>query len=270
MESRVYTAIIFVLVMLGGVYLSPYSFTALFAIITAICLWEFYNISIMQGKLRRIISLALGLAPYIIVAIFQLTSIDAKANSLIQLLLISLPIIFLFFLYEMTTASEKPFLNIATAILGIVYIGIPFTMLQWIALEKGYEPNIVCGLMLLNWTNDTAAYLVGSRIGKTLLLPRISPKKTWEGTIGGACFTLLTGFGLMFLMPQLAPVDWAILAVIVIVFGTLGDLVESMLKRSAQAKDSGKLLPGHGGILDRFDAFIFMLPFATLYLMWVR
>lgn len=270
MKSRVYTAIIFVLVMLGGVYISPFTFVALFGVIAGICLWEFYNISIMQGKPRRIISMALGLAPYVIVAVFQLTSIDAKANSLIQLLLVSLPIIFLFFLYEMTTASEKPFLNIATAILGIVYIGIPFTMLEWIALQHGYDPNIVCGLMLLNWTNDTAAYLVGSRMGKTLLLPRISPKKTWEGTLGGASFTLMTSAGLTILMPQLAAVDWAVLAVIVIVFGTLGDLVESMLKRSAHAKDSGKLLPGHGGILDRFDSFIFMLPFATLYLMLIR
>lgn len=270
MKSRIYTAVIFVLVMIGCVYISKYTFVLLFGVIAASCLWEFYNISLMQGLTRRIISMTLGMAPFIIVAIYQLTTIDAEAENLISILLMAFPVIFLFFLYEMTTKSEKPFLNIATTILGVVYVGIPFTMLEWIALDDGYYPNVVFGLMLLNWINDTAAYLSGSKIGKTPLLPRISPKKTWEGTLSGATWTLITCYGVIILMPDLRAVDWAVLAFIVIIFGTLGDLVESMLKRSAQAKDSGNFLPGHGGLLDRFDSFIFILPFASLYIMWIR
>ena len=271
MKSRIYTSIIFVLVMIGGIYISEYTFVLLFGVIAASCLWEFFNVSLLpSGKKRRLVSMILGMAPYTIVAIFQLTDIDAETDSLISILLLAFPVIFLFFLYEMTTRSEKPFLNVATVILGIVYIGIPFTMLEWIALDVGYYPNVVFGLILLNWINDTAAYLAGSKIGKTPLLPRISPKKTWEGTLSGATWTLITCFGVIILMPDLRPVDWAVLAFIVIIFGSLGDLVESMLKRSTQIKDSGSLLPGHGGLLDRFDSLIFILPFATMYIMWIR
>jgi phosphatidate cytidylyltransferase len=270
MKSRVYTSIVFVLVMIGGIYLSRYTFVLLFGVIAASCLWEFFNVSLMQGRVRKIIGMALGMTPYLIVALYQLTAIEAQTDSLISILLLSIPVTFLFFLYEMTTKSEKPFLNVATTILGIIYIGIPFTMLEWIALDVGYYPNVVFGLVLLNWINDTAAYLSGSKIGKTPLIPRISPKKTWEGTISGAKWTLITCFGVIILMPDLRPVDWAVLAFIVIIFGTLGDLVESMLKRSSDAKDSGSFLPGHGGLLDRFDSFIFILPFATIYIMWIR
>lgn len=270
MKNRVITAIFFVLIMLGGVYVSPFTFILLFGIIAGICLWEFYSIANVEGLLRRILSITLGMTTYTVVAIFQLTTIDAEVGSLVALLLLFFPLIFLFFLYEMSTASEKPFQNIAATTMGIVYIGIPFTLLEWIALDAGYRPNLVCGLLLLTWTNDTSAYLVGSRIGKTPLLPRISPKKTWEGTLSGAFFTLLTGVGLGFLFPELRFFEWLILAMIVLVFGSLGDLVESMLKRSVQIKDSGTLLPGHGGLLDRFDAFIFFLPFAAAYLLLIK
>ncbi len=270
MKSRVYTAIVFVLVMLAGVYISPLSFVLLFGVITATSLWEFYNIAQLKGVARRILSILLGMATYIIVAIYQLTTIDAEANSLILLLLLAFPLVFSFFLYEMFSASDKPFHNIAATVLGIVYIGVPFALLEWITLDNGYQPNLVCGLLLLNWTNDTAAYLFGSRIGKTPLLPRISPKKTWEGTLSGVGTTLLAGIGMGFLFNDLSHWHWIALALIVGVFGALGDLVESMFKRGVQIKDSGNLLPGHGGLLDRFDAFIFIIPFATLYLIWIR
>ncbi len=270
MRSRVHTAIIFVLTMLLSIYLSPYTFVLVFGIITAACLWEFYKIALMTGLTRRLISLVLGLTPYIIVAVYQLTTIDAETASLIAILLLFLPIIFLFFLYELFSASEKPFIHIASAVLGIIYIGIPFTLLEWIALDDGYQPNVVCGLLLLNWANDTAAYLFGSKIGKSPLLPRISPKKTWEGTLAGAGFTLLAGIGMGFLFNDLSHFNWMVLAIIVGVFGALGDLVESMFKRSVQIKDSGNLLPGHGGLLDRFDAFIFLLPFIAAYLLLIR
>ena len=107
-------------------------------------------------------------------------------------------------------------------------------------------------------------------MGRTPLLPRISPKKTWEGTVGGALITMLIGFALGGLLHDLEPVHWLVLAGIVSVFGSIGDLVESMLKRSVNLKDSGTLIPGHGGLLDRFDAFIFLLPYATAYILWIR
>jgi phosphatidate cytidylyltransferase len=267
MKRRVITSIFFVVAMLAGVYVSPYTFVGLFGFIAAVCLWEFYRIAMVNGAVRLALSILLGITPYVVVAIFQLTTIDAETDTLISILLLFLPVLFLFFLYELFSSSEKPFHHIAAVTLGILYVGIPFALLEWIALDRGYQPNIVCGLLLLNWANDTTAYLVGSRAGKQLLLPRISPKKTWEGTLSGMGVTLLSGVGAGWLFPQLSPTDWIMIAVIIGLFGSLGDLIESMFKRGVQMKDSGTLLPGHGGLLDRFDAFIFMLPFTTAYLL---
>ena len=122
----------------------------------------------------------------------------------------------------------------------------------------------------MNWVNDSGAYVVGSLIGKTPLYPRISPNKTWEGTLGGVFFCLVTGYIFSLYYTMLSTVDWMVLGAITAIFGSLGDLIESMLKRSVDKKDSGNLLPGHGGMLDRFDAFIFLLPFAAAYLYFAK
>jgi len=153
----------------------------------------------------------------------------------------------------------------------MVYIGTPFALVDFIAFDgEHFFANTVFGLLLLTWINDTAAYLVGSQIGKNKLFPRISPKKTWEGSIGGGVFTLILAASLSWLFEEQSMIEWIILGGIVIIFGSIGDLIESMLKRSYKVKDSGTLLPGHGGFLDRFDAFIFLVPFASAYLLWVR
>ena len=126
--------------------------------------------------------------------------------------------------------------------------------------------GIVLGFLLILWFNDTGAYFVGSLMGKHKLFERISPGKTWEGSAGGALFALLTAWGLSFVFHRLDVVQWLILALITIIAGTLGDLVESMLKRSLGIKDSGNILPGHGGMLDRFDAVLLSAPFVFVYL----
>jgi len=125
------------------------------------------------------------------------------------------------------------------------------------------------GILFLIWSSDSGAYVVGSLIGRTRLFERISPKKSWEGTIGGGLFSLLVAYILSRYFLEIRTDQWLTLAVIVIVAGILGDLIESMLKRSLQIKDSGSILPGHGGILDRFDALIFAVPFAWVYLQWI-
>jgi phosphatidate cytidylyltransferase len=126
--------------------------------------------------------------------------------------------------------------------------------------------GIVLGFFLLIWLNDTGAYFIGSLIGKHKLFERISPGKTWEGSAGGTLFALLTAWGLSYIFPQIDRTHWLILAIITVVTGTLGDLVESMLKRSLGIKDSGNILPGHGGMLDRFDAVLLSAPFVFVYL----
>lgn len=274
--QRLITAFFFVVIMLGGLYGGPYSFVLLFALITGLCLWEFLTLTLREidnqkDKIRLAIGLVLGLMPFAIVALHKLELINSSQDFILVSVLLFFPLTFLSFIYELFTASERPFANIAYLLLGMFYIGLPFAMLNFIAFEGDtFQANTVFGLLLLTWANDTGAYLVGSQIGKTPLLPRISPKKTWEGSIGGVAVTLGIAFLLSLWFTEHSASEWLVLGLIVAVFGSFGDLVESMLKRSQNIKDSGTILPGHGGLLDRFDAFIFLIPFATAYLLLIR
>jgi len=274
--TRVITAIVFVIVMLAGLYTNSYTYAILFTIISAACLWEYFIMTLpmtdpYNGK-RKIWGMLIGMLPYLITLSYQLKLFGASSSSIWIASLLFMPLLFFIFIYELSTRSEKPFEHIGAILLGFIYIGIPFAMLNFIAFyENSYHPNIILVMLLLTWTNDTAAYLIGSQIGKTPLLPRISPKKTWEGTTGGIVFTFVVALVLsIWPIFGLERLQFIILAAIIILFGSIGDLVESMLKRSSKVKDTGSLLPGHGGLLDRFDAFIFLIPFAAAYLLWIR
>lgn len=273
--QRAITALFFVGVMIGGLYGGRYSFVLLFAIITAMCLWEYFDMVLSRGNkrdsIRIFIGIAFGFTPFVLASILQLNLVQFDEQFIIVTSFLFFPFIFLAFIYELFSKSAAPFRNVAFIVLGMIYIGAPFALLDFIAFDDDqFNANIVFGLLALSWSNDTGAYLVGSFIGKTPLIPRISPKKTWEGTIGGFFITFLIAYFLFLIFGDLRLMDWMVLAGIVAVFGSIGDLIESMLKRSTGVKDSGGLLPGHGGVLDRFDAFIFLLPFAAAYLLWIR
>lgn len=274
LATRGLTAIVFVAVMLGGIFYSKYSFLILFGLITLLSLWEFYTLTFKNESndfLRKMYGVFIGIAPFLMAAFYH---VDGNFDPLIfvkEHFLIFLPFIFLFFIIELFTNSKSPFSNIGNIFLGLIYVGIPLTLLQFIAIDsQNYFPKIVLGLLLLTWTNDTGAYLVGSMIGKTKLFPRISPNKTWEGSLGGVAATFVMGWILSVYVTELTLYNWLTLAGLVAVFGSIGDLIESMLKRSLGVKDSGNIMPGHGGFLDRFDAFVFLLPFAASYLLWIR
>lgn len=287
------TSVVFVLAMLGGVFGGAKTFYLLFALITAGCLWEFMGLMFAaEGnhlRWRKIAGTVLGMLPFLLYGskMFGLflplpqgalahpylfvADMSGQASPILLAIVLLLLLVFLLLLLELFLHSEQPFANIGHYLTGVVYIGVPFTLL--IALSSGhdgYAPLRVFGLLLLTWTNDTGAYLVGSQIGKRPFFSRISPKKTWEGTLGGIVLT----FGVSLLLAQwikdFSTAEWLLLAACVAVFGTLGDLVESMLKRSIHIKDSGSLMPGHGGLLDRFDSFIFVLPFAWFFLMIIE
>lgn len=275
MKQRAITATIFVVVMLLGLYSGKQSFAALFGVITALCLWEFFDMVFEEGRrrdfVRKGMAIFFGVLPYVTVSLLHLNVLGFTANQLFIASFALLPMVFLCFIFELFSKSEHPFHNVALILLGMTYISAPFSMLNLIAFDGNYfSPNVVFGLLLLIWSNDSGAYVVGSQIGKHKLLQRISPKKTWEGFFGGVATTLLAAWGLSHFFKEISMLDWFALGVICSVFGTIGDLVESMLKRSFDTKDSGSLLPGHGGFLDRFDAFIFLIPFATAYLLWAR
>lgn len=171
----------------------------------------------------------------------------------------------------LTRGSEATTVKLNSALLSTFYLGIPLALLTWLSLLGGrFNPTPTVGLLVLIWTNDTFAFLVGKTFGKRRLIERLSPKKSLEGFLGGLAFAL-AGAWLFneYTASALGLTDWLVFAVIASFGGTLGDLFESSLKRIAGVKDSGKLLPGHGGILDRIDSLLFVIPLVWLYL-WIQ
>ncbi len=267
MRQRTITAILFAAVMLGGIYGGKYTFFALFTLVAAGCAWELGQLVFKEEErfvtLRKIICAVLTATLFVAFGGEVLNIFDLPLTPTIAIAMLLFPLLATF---ELFLEGKKPFPNLGTYFLAIFYLGLPLVLLALIACDEHYSPHRVFGLLLLVWTNDTGAYLLGSRFGKHKLLERISPKKTWEGTIGGAVFAVAAAWGLSFLLKDFTLPQWLALSLMAAIGSNLGDLVESMLKRSVGVKDSGTIFPGHGGFLDRFDAFIFCLPFFWLVL----
>lgn len=173
------------------------------------------------------------------------------------------------YISELYRKSANPFENIAYTILGLFYVAMPLALLHFASFHAGkFSYQIASGSFFLLWASDTGAYFSGKAFGKTKLFPRISPNKTWEGLAGGMLLSVSIAILLGNYYEDLAIWKWICLAVIIVITGTYGDLVESMLKRSLQIKDSGNLIPGHGGILDRFDGMLLAAPFIAFFLMF--
>ncbi len=276
MTTRILTAIVFVAVMLGGLYGGLYPFVALFILITALCLWEFIGMTLVAQnptniRHYKIAGTIMGVLPVLITAIYKLGITGDPFVFLKKATILSIPFVFLIFIRELFANTKEPFTNLAHLFLGMFYVGLPMSMLILVGIEGDtYLPNTIFGILLLTWANDSGAYLIGSKIGKTPLFPRISPNKTWEGSIGGAITTIAAGFLLSMVFPEQSRFNWLVIAGLTAVFGSIGDLIESMLKRSKGVKDSGSFLPGHGGFLDRFDAFIFVVPFVAAFLLYIE
>ena len=282
---RTGSAAVFVIVLLGCILWNYYSFSALFFIVSLWGLHEFYKLMEVNGnKPNRVVGFAIAILGYFVTFYIILFTSLYKNGIRPSQSIINLPII-LFLLgviicllspvIELFRNKEKPFENLAVTFFGIAYAVLPFALLNFsssanvyhgLFMGVEYKPLLVISIFLLIWSNDTFAYLVGSFIGKNKMYERISPGKTWEGTIGGAILTVASSFLIYKWFGILELHDWIIISAIVAVFGTLGDLVESMLKRSVGVKDSGNIMPGHGGILDRFDSLIMVAPFVFLYL----
>ena len=266
MKQRIITAIIFVIVMLIGIFGGSYTFGILVLLITGVSCMEFFKLAQYQGMkdFRQIFALLLGLSPVLISLYNRLISLDMPYQ-LADYAVWTIPAIFLFFLLELHHKDKDPIKNLGTVFLGYFYIGVPYMLLVLLAFWRGeYQPFLVIGLLLLVWLNDTGAYFAGSFLGKRLLAPNISPKKTWEGLAGGVLATLIVSQLLAYFIKDYSPKEWLIMGILCS-FGILGDLIESMLKRRASIKDSGHFMPGHGGMLDRFDAFAFVIPAIFVY-----
>lgn len=267
LQERVLTSVFFVIALLGSIYLSEFASSILFFVIILLSQREFYNFfKPTEIKPQKTIGIIAGLA------YFTISVLASQARINISSLLLIIPIVFTVFVVELYRNRAQPIPNIAYTILGVIYIAIPFTLLHEMAyfndfeFRNEYNYGLLMGYFFVLWANDTGAYFIGKNFGKHKLFERISPKKTWEGSFGGAFFGVLVGYLNSLLFPELNTITWIGLALIIVVFGSLGDLVESMFKRSMNLKDSGKLLPGHGGILDRFDGIFISAPFVFTYL----
>ncbi len=271
--TRTITGLSMVFILLLALFFSGWVFALIFLVITVVGLWEFYGIiasdlclpqkryGTMAGALLYIVTMLVCLVP-------GFSSINYLWISYIPFLL-PVPMFLFSFIIELYRNKPNPLVNVATTTFGFFYVAMPFSLLIFFnrpdVLQFWGLPVILTGYFSFTWMYDTVAYLFGKQFGKHRLFERISPKKSWEGTIAGAIVTLSSAIGLYFLVKELPLIDWLAMAAIVLVFGSLGDLAESLLKRSLNIKDSGTILPGHGGILDRFDTMLISAPFVFLY-----
>jgi phosphatidate cytidylyltransferase len=267
MLSRTITGAILVAVLIAAIIISPYSSVIIFTIIGLAGLHEFYGIYSKQGVEPQVIQgLVLGFS------LFVCNYILAAGFVKPQLLYIPVVIAMYIAINELFRQKAAPFNNIAITYFGVFYIAMPLSLFPYLGFRDNidlYNPHLILGFFILMWSYDTFAYLTGRTFGKHRLFERVSPKKSWEGAIGGLVISSAIAWLLSKFFVDLTSWQWVVTAVIIAVFGTFGDLIESMFKRSVDIKDSGSILPGHGGILDRFDAVFIAAPAVFLYLQFI-
>jgi phosphatidate cytidylyltransferase len=270
---RTLTGAWIVIFVMGGFWLHPVSFFITGLILLIGTQYEYY-VMIRNAGIRP------QLVPGILTSATAYVLSTMIASGLIPktYFLVLIPMMSIIMIIELYRRQEKPFDSLAHTFFSILYTAVPFSMFPFSAFSRTglhsllphikiiFSPGIIIGFFILIWANDTGAYLTGISFGRHRLMERISPKKTWEGFIGGIMIASLVAW---FLADWLGVVDklhWIVIAVIVSVAGTYGDLIESMLKRSTGVKDSGRILPGHGGFLDRFDSAIISFPLVYLFI----
>lgn len=292
--TRALSAFVFVAIMASGILWNMWSFALIMIFILVGSLLELYKIT---SDVRKIFSpyanvksrnFVIGISLFLLLISFFinggfkdfsngeswvariLNSLLSRKFTFADVAVFFPAITMLVFIHELFSKAEKPFNNIAWNLLAIFYITLPILLSFQIYSENGKW--ILFAIIGLVWINDAAAYMSGLFFGKTKMFERLSPKKTIEGLLGGIILTAVASyFFTMLPIPELkifTPIQWVIIALVMSFAAVYGDLVESLLKRSLQIKDTGTILPGHGGFLDRFDAFLIAIPFAVMTI-WV-
>ena len=265
---RALTGIIFVVVLISAIYIHPIFFLILFCFITGLTLWEFGGLvkHYENANLQRTVNVLGGVYLFIATFVYANGLTDGK------IFLPYLLFIMLTMIAELYYKAPNPINNWAFTLFAQVYCAGSFSILNFIGAEPGtpgvmsYTPLFIMAIFIFVWLDDTGAYLVGSLIGKHKLFERISPKKSWEGFFGGLILSLASSQAFAWFAPEINRMNWLGLAATVVLFGTWGDLIESLLKRTLGVKDSGNVLPGHGGMLDRFDSVMLAVPASYIYI----
>lgn len=260
--KRGITGAVYVLSVIAAVYLPPVVCFIYFGVISMIGLHEFYrNMRQTTTVSPNPFGYLLGLAAYVLLGgeIFW----SFHRNVILYALALLLLLLFIVPISELYRKKEKPFTNIAYTLLGVMYVVVPLSCAN--ILRINLFPSIVLmSIFIFAWCNDTFAYLTGMWLGKHKLFERISPKKTWEGCIGGVVSVIIASVIIVYFNNTVELYQILPLAIITSIVGVYGDLIESMWKRQIGIKDSGNILPGHGGILDRFDIMLLVLPACTM------
>ena len=271
---RAITGVLFVAVLVCS-FLRPQAMVLLFALITGLTIWEFTGLvnERAQVTVNRMISTVAGVYLFFAMAGFcsELTPSAVFIPYLVSIIYLMVA--------ELYLKNEDPIHDWAYTMMAQLYIALPFSLLNTLAFHAApqgfvaYDAVLPLSVFVFLWMNDTGAYLCGSLLGKHKLFPRISPGKSWEGSIGGGILVIAVAVLVWYLTDEyllnqlgLTAVEWAGLGLTVVIFGTWGDLVESLFKRTIGIKDSGNILPGHGGMLDRFDSSLLAIPAAVVYL----
>lgn len=261
--KRSLTGILFVILVIGAVYIHPFASGALFLAITILSLIEFYQLTTIRSvKPFKVTGVLSGAGLFLLCFIFSYSKGSITLIPFLIILLLVIPAMGLF------RKGNYP-ANLAITFMGLLYVALPMSLLNILLLPPHlgfvHTPHLAAGYFFILWSFDTGAYVTGKPLGKHKMVPGISPAKSWEGFTGGVIIAATICCLVSNYYTELTRFDWYVMLLIIIILGTIGDLFESVLKRIAGVKDSGTLLPGHGGVLDRFDSVFLSMPVFVIY-----
>lgn len=262
--TRALSGFLFVAVIISSILFNPYVFAGVFALITGLAVREFQQMTTKEDvQVSPIAGMFGGIILFICTFIHasKLTAFPAHAIYGLYVVVIIVA--------ELFRKKSNPLHNWAYFLMGQIYVALPFSLLNLILFINDWQPIILLAVFVTIWVNDTGAYLFGISFGKHRMFERVSPKKSWEGFVGGAFTALISGFIFSRFIQDLSLLEWFIFSEIIVIAGTLGDLIESLMKRTVNIKDSGNVIPGHGGLLDRFDSMLLAAPVTFIYLILV-
>jgi len=293
---RSFSGIAFIIIIIGSLVFGSLSFLVLFSILTIVIEIEFFGIVKKMGFKPQVLN-----AIFISLSLFFMVALNALGVIGPQMMLLLIPLFFLIYIFEIFQKNKHAFTNIAYSVMGIFYVAVPFALMNYVVFSPlspqgestqlaisyfnetinnsiftfgqktiSFDPTYLIAFFSLLWIYDSFAYLIGLTLGRTPLVHYVSPRKTWEGFWGGTLAVILAALAGNHFFSFMTLTDWLVTAFIIIFFGTFGDLTESLLKRSAHIKDSGKILPGHGGMLDRFDSFLIAAPVYFAYILLIK